>query len=103
MSPVSADIFSGQYAVSGSLCTGRIQLFEVYGSGGRINVLGDPFALMEPRGTSSSLHRCSQTLLPDPRCLSPLERVISDGGTPRPWSESPEDQSTRRNSQCPFF
>lgn len=102
VSPVSADI-SGRYDVGGSLRTGCIQPVEVYGFGGRLNVPGDPFALMEPRGTISSLRRCSQTLLPDPRCLLPLERVISDGGTPRPWSESPEDQSARRDSQRPFF
>lgn len=69
VSPVSADIFSGCCDVSGSLRTGCIQPVEVYGFGGRLNVPGDPFALMEPRGTISSLRRCSQTLLSDPRRL----------------------------------
>ncbi|KAK4821934.1 hypothetical protein QYF61_004938 [Mycteria americana] len=50
-----------------------------------------PLRSWSPRAPS---RRWSQTLLPDPHCLSPLERVISDGWTPRPWSESPEDQST---------
>lgn len=103
VSPVSADIFSGQYGVSGSLGMGCIQPVEVYGFGGRLNVPGGPWAVTEPRGTISSLCRCSQTVLPDPLCLLPLERVISDGRTPRCWSECPEDQSNRRNSQCPFF